>query len=332
MSINLKLIITIILVILIFQDATLYAQNLKVLNWTVHSGHTSSSKLTKNQLEKANYWDDVALDDVNKLPVTNGLMVDLNADYGIAIEDGNRIGTWKNQVTESEVETFEKQNEGRDMADSGMPQLLRDVPELNGHNTVVFHRQELVNHDEDAFDHLITGSGFTWFAIIAVYEQISGKPGVNSFFGNLRNTNIDKKGQYEGFWAGLSDENRVWAGARNGLEKGLWNKNNPHVLALQPLEISKYYLVMGRMGAGQGAVPLELFINSDKPVATAMFPVNPKANPSKMVIGQERDATNHPGYESFDGEIARFLVYERPLGDNEIKKVIEYLSKIYNIK
>ncbi len=25
------------------------------------------------------------------------------------------------------------------------------------------------------------------------------------------------------------------------------------------------------------------------------------------------DATNHPGKESFDGELARFLIYERPL-------------------
>ena len=48
-----------------------------------------------------------------------------------------------------------------------------------------------------------------------------------------------------------------------------------------------------------------------------MVPVNPKANPSKMAVGQERDATNHPGKESFHGEIARFLIFERPLSDKE---------------
>ena len=32
-----------------------------------------------------------------------------------------------------------------------------------------------------------------------------------------------------------------------------------------------------------------------------------KKNSSRMAIGQERDAIEHPGKESFDGEIARFL-------------------------
>ena len=100
------------------------------------------------------------------------------------------------------------------------------------------------------------------------------------------------------------------------------NENSPHVLNPQPLESSRYYLVMGRMGAGTDTVQIELFVNSVAPVAKAMFLVNPKANPSKMAIGQERDATNHPRAESFDGEIARFLIYERPLSDDEFKMVM----------
>ena len=51
-----------------------------------------------------------------------------------------------------------------------------------------------------------------------------------------------------------------------------------------------------------------------------------------MVIGQERNATNHPGHESFDGEIARFLIYERPLSNDELKRVKKYLMNTYNIK
>jgi hypothetical protein len=91
-------------------------------------------------------------------------------------------------------------------------------------------------------------------------------------------------------------------------EKGLWNENNPHVLASKLLKKSEYYLVIGRVGAGTDEVNLELFINLTQPVATGAFPVNPNANPSKMANGQERDATNHPGVESFDGGIARFLI------------------------
>ncbi|MGQ1786156.1 ThuA domain-containing protein [Saccharicrinis sp. GN24d3] len=277
-------------------------------------------------------WASGMADKQLKLPVAEGLMLDLDADYGISLEKGNRISSWKNQVGETVVKSFDKQDKGRIEAGSGMPRLKLNVPELNGHNSVVFHRQEMVNEHEDAFDHLTTGSGYTWFAVISVYEQVQGKPGVNAFFGNLRNTNVDKKGQYEGLWAGLSDENQMWTGARNALQKGLWNENSPHVLYDQPLEASRYYLVMGRMGSGTDKVPIELFINSNEPVASEVFPVNTKANPSKMVIGQERDATNHPGVESFDGEIARFLIFDHPLSDDEIINVMKYLEKKYNIQ
>lgn len=45
----------------------------------------------------------------------------------------------------------------------------------------------------------------------------------------------------------------------------------------------------------------------------------------------ERVATNHPGAESFDGELARFLVYERPLGDAELTGLIRTLAKQYRV-
>ena len=67
------------------------------------------------------------------------------------------------------------------------------------------------------------------------------------------------------------------------------------------------------------------------PLADGVVPVNAEVNPSKMVIGQERDATNHPGKESFDGEISRFLIYERPLSDDEMKIMIDRLLKDYHI-
>lgn len=90
-------------------------------------------------------------------------------------------------------------------------------------------------------------------------------------------------------------------GARNTLEKGLWGENNPHVIVNESLEKPRYYLVMGRMGEGVDTVRIELFVNSTSRAAEGAFPVNPNAKPSKMAIGQERDATNHPGHESFDG-------------------------------
>lgn len=297
-------------------------------------GHTIDIYKNKNYqklIKGGILWASGQTEKETKLPVQKGLMVDLNPDEGITLEKGNRISSWKNSIQNNVVTSFDKQNKGRKIANSGMPRLKMNVPELNGHNSVVFHRQELVNNQEDAFDHLTQGSGYTWCAVLSVYEQVPGKPGVNSFFGNLRNTNIDKKGNYEGFWAGLSDENQIWMGARNALEKGLWNANSPYVIRPRALKTAKYYLAMGRMGAGVNKVKMELFINSVTPVANGVFPVNTNANPSKMAIGQERDATNHPGHESFDGEIARFLIYERPLSNNELKTVKEYLMNTYTI-
>jgi hypothetical protein len=48
-----------------------------------------------------------------------------------------------------------------------------------------------------------------------------------------------------------------------------------------------------------------------------------------MTIGQERDAIEHPGHESFDGEIARFLIWQRPLSDAELETSVQLLQSSY---
>ena len=258
--------------------------------------------------------------------VENGLILDLNADKGVEVEDGDRVVKWANQIDSFAARDFLKRDKGRQESGSGRPTLRRRVAAINGHNTLVFRRQELVNHDEDAFDHLLTGSGYTWFATISVYEQVVQLKDVNSFFGNLRNG-----GKYEGIWGNLTDDNRVWIGSRNAITFGRWDHNNPMVVAPKPLKRNQYCVVAGRMGAGTGDVKIELFINDANPVASMPFPVNPRADSSKLAIGQERDATNHPGKESFDGEIARFLLYEHPSTDDELEQVMESLKDNYAI-
>lgn len=266
-----------------------------------------------------------------KLPVTQGLLLDLDADYNVSVEEGNKIRAWGNNAPTDKIGAFYKQDEGRVIKGSGRPKLVINQTGINGHNTVVFHRQELVNDKEDEFDHLMKGAGYTWAAVLAVYEQIPDLPGVSSFFGNLRNTNLDDNGKYEGFWAGLSDDNHLWASTRNAITFGRWDKNNPYLVTPEPLEIGRYYLVMGRLAPGTGTVKMELFLNGNRPIDEKPYPVNPDINPSKMVIGQERDATNHPGRESFDGEITRFLIYERSLSDRELEQLTQHLMKKYNL-
>jgi len=279
-----------------------------------------------------------------KLPVEDGLFLDLDANLGVVVEDENRVSAWHNQVKGNAADVFVKQDEGRKVAGSGRPTLKLQADAVGGHNTLVFEEQELVNHDEDAFDHMVNGSGYTWLSVMCVYPQNVGKKDVNSFFGNLRNGN-----PYDGFWGNVMDDNTVWMGTRNGLKpkkkakpkmasngkgtRGLWDEQlNPCVASKGPLVERQYYLVMGRMGAGTEVVDLELFINSGVPVDSKPVPVNAEANASKMAVGQERDAINHPGWESFHGEISRFLIYDRPVTDDELNSLVDHLVGVYQIE
>jgi hypothetical protein len=182
---------------------------------------------------------------------------------------------------------------------------------------VGFAAQELVCHDEKALDGVVRGDGCTWIAVLRPAVQAKGGlKDVNSFFGNLRNG-----AKYEGLWGCLDDDNTVWWGARNGLTFGRFDVNNPKV-AGPKLPAGKWVVVAGRLGAGTGEVIAELFVDQPKAVASAKFPVNPKADASKLCIGQERDAINHPGLESFDGSIRRFLLWNRPLTDEELQQAL----------
>jgi hypothetical protein len=259
--------------------------------------------------------------------ITDGLILDLDADKGVEVTDGNRVVKWSNQVRDAKVKNFLPNDIGRKEAGSGRPTRKQNVAAIGGHDTLVFERQELINDDNDALDHLITGGGHTWIAVLCIYKQIVQLEDVNSIFGNLRNG-----GNFEGIWANVTDDGRLWIGSRNGLSFGRWDTNNPMVTAPKPLNEKQYYVVAGRMGAGTGTVQIEAFINEIKPVAAKPIPVNPKANAERLAIGGERDATNHPGREAFDGEIARLLIYERPLSDSELKQAMTELKATYAIK
>jgi len=260
--------------------------------------------------------------------VQKSLVVDLNADSGVFVTDAGRVYRWENKATGTKAKFFDKRDEGRAIAGSGCPGYRRNIPEINGHDALVFHEQELLNDSEDAFDHLLTGTGYTFFCVIRPFTQTGKLKDVNSFFGNLRNG-----GMFEGLWGGFTDDNRVWAGARNGLTFGRWDANNPFICTSDTLSVDDYHLVMGRMDAGDDSAALYLMVNKwDTVTHTQKIKVNLLADASKLSIGQERDAIQHPGVESFDGEIARFLLYERPLDRREMESSIEWLCKYYNVR
>lgn len=252
-----------------------------------------------------------------------GLVLDLDAAQGVTVARGGKVTTWKNQVLDVPAREFIQRDDGRKVAGSGCPTLRPTVLALNGKPSIVFQRQELVCMDEDFFDQLTRGQGHTWIAVMAVHRQLDGLKDVNSFFGNLRNG-----GHYEGVWGCVNDDNTLWWGVRNGKSFGRFDQNNPQLLGPR-LKVDHFSVVAGRMAVGKKIVTLELFVNDAKPLATGEFPVNPDANPSRMAIGQERDAIEHPGHESFDGEIARFLIWNRPLASEEMIKIITELTRIY---
>ena len=259
------------------------------------------------------------------LPST-GLVLDLDAEKGVKLENGDRVAMWTNQAPGAVAKDFVKRDEGRKEAGSGRPGLMRNITALGGKSAIDFRQQELVCMDEDAFDALTTGKGHTWVAVISVHEQREGLKDVNSFFGNLRNGE-----KYEGVWGCLNDDNTPWWGVRNGITFGRFDVNNPQVLGPK-LETGKFHLLAGRMAAGTGKVGLELFVNAPVAAAKGEVPVSEKANASRMAVGQERDAIQHPGVESFDGRIARFLIWERPLEEKELAAAFATLTAYYSLK
>ncbi len=254
-----------------------------------------------------------------------GLLLDLDAAKGITLDAEKRVTDWKNQAGTAPHLNFVKQDRGRKIAASGCPSL-RAQATPNHQPSVVFRQQELVCADEDVFDELVTGKGYTWIAVLAVHEQRVGVKNVNSFFGNLRNGAM-----YEGIWGCLDDDNTLWMGSRNGKSFGRFDRNNPRVSGPM-LEKNVFHIVCGRMQAGTGEVKLSLHLGSVKAHAEGVFPVNPQANPSRMAVGQERDAIEHPGHESFDGEIARFLLWRGALSDDALTSAMGKMAKTYGVK
>ncbi|MFD0894875.1 hypothetical protein KBB96_04340 [Luteolibacter ambystomatis] len=261
-----------------------------------------------------------------EMPAAPILDLDLDAAKGITADAQQRVTQWASLAGTPAAKVFVQRDEGRKEPGSGRPTLLPALPALGGKPALSFRQQELVCLDEDAFDKLTTGSGHTWLAVIATYPQRTGLKDVNSFFGNLRNGE-----KYEGLWGCFNDNNTLWIGTRNSRTFGRFDANNPQVLGPK-LEPGKFHVIAGRLGSGTGTVKLELFVDRLGVVASADFPVEPAANPSRMAVGQERDAIQHPGHESFDGEIARLMIFDRPLSNAELATALSELHKVYSLE
>lgn len=263
-----------------------------------------------------------------------GLLVDLDANKGVTTVEDKLVTSWKNQVPNAAAVDFNYTNEGRKEAGSGRPTLNEKDSSINGRNSLIFRSDELINDNDEAFDGLTTGKGYTWFTVLKPYKQ-EGRGGIypHAFFGNLRNSGPPQKedGHFAGFWGSFYLDGKVWMGSRNGINFERGGVNNPEV-AGPILDIGKWYILMGRQAAGTGTVKLELFINdASEAVNSAPYPVGTK-EPQRLAIGTERNAINHQGGESFDGEMAKFLLYGRPLSNEEMLQVVDILQSTYALE
>lgn len=277
-----------------------------------------------------------------EVPVAKGLVLDLNADAGLSIGDDCMVTSWTNQAPNARAVAFNHTEEGRtrtiisqEEPSTGRPTLKQNAGEINGHNSLVFREDELINDNDEAFHGMMTGGGYTWFAVIKPYKQ--GGPGKinshypNAFFGCLRNTAKPQLegGQYAGFWGSFYPDGRIYMGSRNGLSKKVRDGVNTPEVDGPPPATNQWHIIMGRQGSGQGTVKLELFVdNPAEAVNSHDYPVG-DVEPSRMAIGTERNAINHQGRESFDGELARLLMFETALDQQQMKATYDYLRTLY---
>ena len=298
-----------------------------------------------------------------------GLLCDLDAAKGIYKDVDNLVFKWENQavpVGHPGREFVERVYPTRPSPlgrPTFKPNQINGLPSLafwGNPSAETISGDDLINMDgPDVYDPLIQGAGYTWIAVIKPYRQIpiitaddAGKD-INILFGNLKNGD-NGVCQYCGFWAGVSasDDRPMffWAGNRGDddffagapYENQPYSNNgtghyrtdgNPHVHAKQ-MEVGKWDVVGARMGSGAGDVWIETFMGkSNAIIARKPWRVyekyGPEENADMLAIGTERDAANHVGLESYDGEFARFLIWERPLKDAELQQALNAIDSIY---
>lgn len=235
----------------------------------------------------------------NAIPL-GGLIQDLDADVGV-VAAGTNVSNW-NAVIGDNVAT-----------NGGSPQLIANA--LNGHNAVRLTNDKLSGSNVNQFDASLSGSGYTWFAVVDPDSNTGSK---NRIFGTLTNAN-----PFSGQTADV-DNNRVHSLYRTGAEENLSGATQ-NIHDLGPL------IMAGRLGAGADlgdTIPHEVFLNSATPDGVSTANVLSTADAGAITIGAERTG----GSEFYNGDIFRILFYDRPLTDDELNEVGFELAQLYGIQ
>ncbi|MCF7674780.1 MAG: hypothetical protein K9M97_05510, partial [Akkermansiaceae bacterium] len=228
------------------------------------------------------------------------LIEDLDADIGV-VESGGNVASWANQTPSG----------GDDVSpNAGTPTLVAGP---NGHHAVrIGQGVKLVGDDPAAFDSLANGGGYTWFIVIDAGTQ--DQPTNNRVFGTLRNAS-----PWPGVMACVGSNNLASTNTRSdGGDQ--WSFGTTDVS-------SGWHIVAGRLGAGTGTVSQALYTDGGVPEHIISSTISPGADSGALTVGAERTG----GAEYFDGDVARILIYQRPLSDDELNDTGYALATAYGI-
>ncbi len=245
----------------------------------------------------------------NAAIVSSGLIQNLDAELGVTL-NGFNVSAWANQAASG----------GDDVAQtdaSKQPALLSGV--VNGLDAVAIDGTSgnLLGDDDAAFDSLINGGGYTWFAVVRPGAQSGGNAAKNAVFGTL----LD-----ESPWSG------VCGGVNNdGLPFTLTRYGNPEALTTGTTNAidNQFHILIGRFSAGTGDQTAEVFIDDPTAEAGSSVTVSETADAGGLAIGLEHLLSG--GGQSFTGDLARLLIYDRPLTDAELNQTGLELAATYNV-
>ncbi len=242
--------------------------------------------------------------------IREGLIQDLDAARGLRVVDG-KVASWENQASAGGDDLAQPKAKRR-------PELDQDA--VNGGPALVFAHDWLAGDDADAFDALVTGSGYTWFVVARAHEQVAIFKNRNAIFGTLKNSR-----PWSGLWVAFNDDNTLWHDVRPVFENVV-PKNR---VQDGKLDARQFHVIAGRLAEGNGKRRIELYVDSAEPRAHRRVRIRRKTESEGLAVGQER--TDHQGQEAFHGAVARLLIYDRPLGDRELRATLRSLASTYGI-
>ena len=237
--------------------------------------------------------------------VAGGLIQDLDA--GVGVVEGGGAGTgvtsWQNQGSAGDDLTTNRGTIGLNTGGTF------DFVTLSGGGP-----PRMVGDDAAAFDSIMNGNGHTWFAVIR--PEVGANSGQkNAVFGTLTNSN-----PFSGVGAYVSNNN-------NGAYMTRPASSDVFANGTTSVNDGEWHIVAGRLSAGTGTQLAEIFTDGPLVEGTANPNILGTTNSDALTLGAERTG----GSENYLGDIARILIYDRPLTDAELNSTGFELGNLYGI-